>query len=198
MAQAAPSPFPVTIRGTLTESLNRWLFLVKWLLIIPHLVLLIFLFIVFVVSWLIAFFAVLFTGRYPRGLFDFNVGVLRWSWRVSFYSYEALGTDRYPPFSLTKKDDYPADLDVIYPEKLSRWQVLVKWWLLAIPHYIVLDILADLLTVLVLVAAVVNLFTGKYPKGIWDLVLGINWWTYRVAGYATLVTDNYPPFRFGE
>lgn len=160
--------------------------------------LLLFLFIGFIVSWLISFFAILLAGRYPRSLFDFNVGVIRWGWRVSFYSYGALGTDKYPPFSLAKKDDYPADLDVAYPEKLSWWQVLVKWWLLAIPHYIVLSILDDLLSVLVLIAAVANLFTGKYPKDIWDLVLGINRWTFRVAGYIALVTNKYPPFRFTE
>ena len=86
MAQAIPSPYPVTIRGELTEPINRWLFLVKWLLIIPHLVVLVFLYIGLIVAWIISLFAILFTGRYPRGLFDFNVGVLRWSWRVGFYS----------------------------------------------------------------------------------------------------------------
>ncbi len=199
MAQGAPSFYPVTIRGTLTEPLNRWLFLVKWLLIIPHLIVLAFLFIGFVVAWVIALFAILFTGRYPRGLFDFNVGVLRWSWRVGFYSYQALGTDKYPPFSLARKDDYPADLGMAYPEKLGQWQVLVKWWLLAIPHYIIVSALqGDLLVVLVFFAGIANLFTGKYPRDIWELVMGVNRWSYRVAGYAALVTDQYPPFRLGE
>ena len=199
MAQATPSPYPVTIRGELTEPINRWLFLVKWLLIIPHVVVLAFLYIGLIVAWVIALFAILFTGRYPRGLFDYNVGVLRWTWRVGFYSYYALGTDKYPPFSLAKKDDYPADLDVEYPEKLSQGLVLVKWWLLAMPHYIVVNIFEDgLLTVLVLIAGVVNLFTGKYPKDIWEFVIGINRWGYRVIGYAVLVTDQYPPFRLGE
>ncbi|MFC1935780.1 DUF4389 domain-containing protein [Chloroflexota bacterium] len=206
MAQATSSPYPVTIRGELTDPINRWLFLVKWLLIIPHVVVLAFLYVGLIVAWVISLFAILFTGRYPRGLFDFNVGVLRWSWRVGFYSYYALGTDKYPPFSLAKKDDYPADLDVEYPEKLSQGLVLVKWWLLAIPHYLIVGVLqgtsgyssGGLLIVLVLIAAVVNLFTGRYPKDIWELVMGINRWGYRVCGYAVLVTDQYPPFRFGE
>ena len=197
MAQANPTRYPVTIRGELTEPLNRWLFLVKWLLIIPHAVVLAFLFIAVIVAWVIALFAILFTGRYPRSLFDFIVGVMRWAWRVGFYSYSALATDRYPPFSLAKDDDYPADLDVEYPERLSQGLVLIKWWLLAIPHYLIVGILTDsLLVILVLVAAVVNLFTGKYLTDIWEIVMGINRWSLRVTGYALLMTDEYPPFNF--
>ncbi|GAI49524.1 unnamed protein product, partial [marine sediment metagenome] len=96
----------------------------------------------FVVAWVIALFAIVFTSKYPRGLFDYNVGVLRWSWRVGFYSYEVLGTDKYPPFTLKSVADYPADLEVEYPERLSPGLALVKWWLLAIPHYIVVGILS--------------------------------------------------------
>jgi len=206
VTQPASTPYPVTIRGDLTEPINKWLFLVKWLLLIPHAVVLFFLYILFIGAWVIALFAILFTGKYPRDLFDFNVGVLRWSWRVGFYSYQALGTDKYPPFTLQKRDDYPADLDVAYPEKLSKGLVLVKWWLLAIPHYIVVGVLqgglsydsGGLVMVLVLFLAVANLFKGKYPKDIWELVMGANHWGYRVAGYVALMTDKYPPFRLGK
>ncbi len=205
--QEEPSQtYPVNIQGSLDEPLSRWLFLVKWLLIIPHVIVLFFLWIAFVVAVIIAFFASLFTGKYPQGLFDFNVGVLRWSWRVQFYAYGALGTDKYPPFTLESRE-YPADLSVEYPNQLSRGLVLVKWWLLAIPHYIVVAIFqggwgsqngGGLVSILVVFVGVANLFTGKYPKGIFDLVIGMNRWSFRVAAYATLMTDKYPPFRLDE
>jgi uncharacterized protein DUF4389 len=135
-------PYPLQLTGELSPRLSRGLWLVKWLLAIPHCVVLFFLWIGFAVVSVLAFFAILFTGRYPRGLFDFNVGVLRWTWRVGFYSYSALGTDQYPPFTLKDAPDYPAGLEVEYPESLSRGLVLVKWWLLALPHYLVVAVFA--------------------------------------------------------
>ncbi|MVU76048.1 DUF4389 domain-containing protein [Nocardia sp. ET3-3] len=201
-----PSPvYPVRVRGDLDPGLSRWMWIVKWILAIPHYIVLIFLSIAYLVVSIIAFFAILFTESYPRQLFDFNVGVMRWSWRVRFYALTQLGTDRYPPFSLAPDPDYPADLEVDYPERLNRWLVLIKWWLLAIPQYLILSAffgnnrnMGALVAILVIIAMVGLLFTAVYPAGLYDLLMGINRWSFRVRAYASLMTDAYPPFRLDQ
>jgi len=212
--------YPAQLTGELDPHLSRWLWLVKWFLAIPHYVVLAFLWVAFLVTTVIAGFAILFTGRYPRTLFDFNVGVLRWGWRVGFYATSAIGTDRYPPFTLARTD-YPADFDVDYPEHLFHGLVLVKSWLLAIPHLIIIGLFTanvpywwntandmsnayqstagiSLLGMLVLVGGVVLLVTRNYPPALFDLTLGLNRWIYRVVTYVALMRDEYPPFRLDQ
>ncbi len=211
-SQVAATSYPASLTGSLDPQLSRWLWLVKWVLAIPHVVALAALWIAAGVLTFVAGLVILVTGRYPRPIFDFNVGVLRWSWRVAFYAYAALGTDRYPPFSLRSDPTYPADFAVEYPEHLSRGLVLIKWWLLAIPQYLVVVVLtggfevapggpghivtgSGLIAVLVLIAAVALLFSGTYPQPLFDLTLGLDRWCFRVLAYTALMTDQYPPFR---
>jgi hypothetical protein len=205
--------YPARLSGYPDPNLSRWLWLVKWLLAIPHFIILFFLWFALIVVTIAAWFAILFTARYPRSLFNFSVGVIRWHWRVSFYAYGVLGTDRYPPFTLARTD-YPADFDVDYPERLSRGLVLVKSWLLAIPQLLIVAVVTgtartwtvrdgawvqeglgiSLLGLLVFIAGVILLFTGQYWRGLFDLVLGLNRWIYRVITYVALLRDEYPPF----
>lgn len=197
---------PVAVRAEIDPGLSRWMWIVKWVLVIPHVFLLAFLWVAFAFTALAGLVALAFTGRYPRSLFDFHVGVMRWTWRVEFYASGAFATDRYPPFSLAPDPSYPADLEIPYTEHPARWLSLVKWFL-AIPHWMVLGALISggwwwsagrapgLLPVLVIIAVVWLLFTGRYPRDIFKLIVGIHRWALRTVAYSIGIVDEYPPFR---
>lgn len=206
--------YPVHVRAR-PDAPSRLLWLVKWLLLIPHYVVLLVLWVAFIALTIVAYLAVLFTGRYPNGIFNFNVGVLRWSWRVGYYGYQVLGTDRYPPFTLAPDPDYPADLWIEYPDRIPNYQPLVAW-VLALPHAMLLAAIAgtsyevyrsddrvvqtgiSLVGAAVLIAAVGLAFTGQYPRGLYDLLTGVARWALRVIAYVTLLTRRYPPFRLDQ
>ncbi|QGG96195.1 DUF4389 domain-containing protein [Actinomarinicola tropica] len=217
-APVGPPPFgrahPVWLEGRRDPQLSRWLWLVKWFLAIPHLIVLAFLGAAAFGLTIVAGVVILFTGRYPTSIFRIVVGILRWGWRVVFYAF-VLGTDRYPPFTLDDVPDYPARFDVAEPQRMSQPLVLVKWWLLALPHLLIVAVFvggwtfgfpggADdgrivfsggLVGLLALIAGVGLLFNGRYPPGLFDLIMGMERWTARVLGYVLLMTDDYPPFR---
>jgi len=172
------------------ESHSRLLIFVKWLLAIPHFLILYALLLVQYVITIIAFFTILFTQSYPKGLFDFSVGVLRWQANLNAYLW--LLRDEYPPFSWDE-GKYPVTLQIDYPEKLARFAPLYKW-LLIIPSIIVLALVAIIAYLLVIVGWLAILFTGNLPRGIHDFIVGMNRWSTRATAYMYLMRDEYPPF----
>ncbi len=205
--------YGIQVRATGGAPAGRWLWLVKWLLLIPHYLALLVMWVAFVALTLIAYVAVLVTGRYPRAIFAFNVGVLRWSWRVGFYGYQVLGTDRYPPFTLAEVPGYPAGLLIDGPPRMPRWQPLVAW-LFAVPHILILtatggwrlfgdDAYANVASfgfvgIVVLIVAISLTVRGRAPRGLHDLLVGVARWSLRVVAYVALLTSQYPPFRLDQ
>ena len=190
-AVAGAPGYPLRFDVEYPEQLSRWLIFVKWLLAIPHFLILYALSALANVITFVAFFAILFTGRYPRGLFDFVVNIYRWQENV--FAYYALFRDEYPPFSW-EAGKYPVTFEVDYPERLSRWMIFVKW-LLAIPHIIVLLFLYIIALVVWVIVWFAILFTGRFPRGLFDFLVGVSRWSLRVNAYAfLLLRDDYPPF----
>ncbi len=187
--------YPVELAGEYEERVNRVLWLIKWLLAIPHVVVLGLLSIPIILTIPLSWLAIIITGRYLSFLWGYHTGLLRWSWRVNFYTYEAGNTDQYPPFSFESRDDYPADLIIEYPESSSRLTALFRW-LLVIPHWIIIYFLGMIRDILVLIALLATLFTGRYPESLFDIIMGMNRWVYRVSAYSMLLVDDYPPFSF--
>jgi hypothetical protein len=178
------------------DAPSRRLWLVKWcVLAVPHYPILIGLYLLYPLVTIAAGVAILFTGRYPRPLFDFNVGVLRWSWRLMNYRFPMNSTDKYPPFTLASVPEYPADLEVDYPESLTNRAVLLQRWLLGLPQILLCWSLEPFLQTLCVLNAVWLLCIGTINQGMFDLLMGIVRWRYRVAVYVSLMRDEYPPFR---
>ena len=187
---AVESTYPLVFDVEYPERLSRWLIFVKWLLIIPHLIILYALIAVAEIITVIAWFAILFTGRYPKGMFDFVVGIYRWQHNVT--AYIVLLRDDYPPFSLSA-GQYPVTYDVEYPERLSRLLIFFKW-LLVIPNLIVLVFVGIAYYVTLIIAWFAILFTGRYPEGLFRFAVGTIRWAARVNAYMLLLRDEYPPF----
>ena len=188
---AAPTTYPVRFEVAYPEHSSRGLILVRWLLAIPQLVIASLLSDLAQVLAFLAFWVILFTGRYPESMFRLVVGATRWQYNV--YAYALFHDGPYPPFSF---DDgaYPhLRYDVARQERYSRWLPLVKW-LLVLPHLIVLVVLVVIGFFAWLVAVVAVVVTGRFPRGIFDYLVGVGRWCARVSAYVLLETDRYPPF----
>ena len=143
----------------------------------------------------LAWWVVLFTGKYPKRMFDFIVNTSRWGMRVS--AYLCLMTDVNPPYRFENPDS-PVKLDIVYPESLSRGKLLLRlffgWLYVGVPHGIILGALGALAGVIILICWFIILFTGKFPEGMFNLVVGYIRWALRVSAYTEFLTDDYPPF----
>ena len=193
---AYPTAYPVGLDIGYQREYSRFYPLVKWLAAIPHFIALFFVAIGFLVGWVVAFFAVLFTGKYPEGLFNFFLGFLRWSWRVN--AYISLMEDKYPPFTLDDDPDYPVRLNIDYPPegKIARWRVIGNYFL-AIPHLIILYFLIIGVFVVQIIAFFAILFTKEFTRGMFDFMANAYRWQARVTSYQLFMTEKYPPFTLG-
>jgi hypothetical protein len=189
------APYPVTVDFDHDDVVARWRPLVNWLLAIPQF------FIVYLLGLaeraltFLSFFLVLFTKRIPDSIFDFRVMIYRYQWRVVTFGF--FMRDEYPPFTFDLGPNDPrtdaALVGIERPGEMNRWLPLVKW-LLAIPHYIVLVFLWIAVVFVWLITFFAVIFTGRYPRGMRDFVVGVARWSTRVNAYVALMTDAYPPF----
>jgi hypothetical protein len=198
MTTTSPVPavgFPLQLELDAPDHIARWRPLVHWLLAIPQVIVLYALGIVQSVVWILAFFAILFTGKMPESFFGFMTMTHRYQWRVG--SFTLFMREGYPPFEFqTVATDPGGDAAVLSIEpapKLSRGLIFVKW-LLAIPHYFVLFFLFIAVYVVVIVAFFAVIITGRWPESLRKFVIGVMRWAYRVSIYTYLMTDQYPPF----
>jgi len=193
--------YPVTLTVDYPDRLSRGMLLLKvllgWLYVgIPHGFVLYFYGIVVGIVTFIAFWAVLFTGRFPIGMYDFVVAYMRWNLNVS--AYMGFLTDEYPPFSGDEGEAYPVKWSVEYPDRLSRGMVLLKvlfgWLYVGIPHGVALMLYGIAVAIVMFIAFWAILFAGKFPRGMYDFVVGYWRWILNVQAYMGLLIDDYPPF----
>jgi hypothetical protein len=185
-----PGTYPVFFDVEYPEELSRLSTLVRLILAIPQLLIVYALSTVVGIVTFIAWFAILFTRRYPKGLFELVVSFNRWSANV--YAYVALLRDEYPPFS-TDPRRYPVTYEVDYPEKLSRWLIFVKWFLVLL-HQFVLQFLGLFAFLAAVIAWFAILITGRFPRSLFNYVVGVMRWYLRVGAYTALLRDEFPPF----
>jgi hypothetical protein len=195
MSMAVPAPVELEVDAP--EQVTNWRPLVQWFLAIPHLVVVYVLQAVSGVLTLVSFFAILFTQKIPPGIVNFQIMYLRYRTRV--FAYAGFMHEQYPKFDFTpsaaEPGGDPVRLSVQPPDTLNRWLPLVKWFL-AIPHYVALLVLDIAVLLCSVVAWIAILFTGRYPRRLFNFVVGVMRWHNRVVGYAfALTTDRYPPFR---
>jgi hypothetical protein len=194
MAMAA-STYPVQLDLDAPLKVANWRPIVHYFMAIPHIIvmygLLIASFFVSVGAW----FSILFTGKMSPGMFNFLVMTRRYQWRVTTFMY--FMREPYPAFdftsSATDPGGDPAHLAMEYPGEQSRLLLFIRG-IMAIPHFIALIFLGIGMAVSVLIAFFAVLFTGKWPQGLRDFVVGVNRWATRLGAYVGLLTDVYPPF----
>jgi hypothetical protein len=192
---AAGDAYPIRVDADRADHYNRFLPLIKWLLALPHYIVLFFLGIGALFVILISFFAVLITGRFPEGMWNYLIGVHRWGLRV--YGYVLLLTDEYPPFSLEDDPGYPVRLEADYPEHVDRWRPLVHW-LLIIPYFVIAYVLLIIAEFVVFFGIFVILFTAKLPEGMFKLILNPLVWMTRSQIYGYWLVTRYPPFEWED
>lgn len=189
------SAYPVQLDLDAPLEVARWRPLVNWLLALPHVVVLYVLQTVFAVLAVVSWFAILFTGNIPRGIFDFMAMIMRYQWRV--YSFVGFMRESYPPFDFTPAfadpGGDPARLSVEYPERLSRLLIFFKW-LMVIPQVIVLTVVIIGAFFAAIGGFFAVLVTGRWPEGLRRFLIGVTRWSFRVSAFAYLMTDEYPPF----
>jgi hypothetical protein len=192
-AVRSTEPSHVRFEVTYQERYARATAPFKWLLLAPHTIALLFVELAMVVAWVVSAVAVVATGRYPRGLFDFNVGGARWLVRYAAYLY--LLTDAYPPFALYDQPSYPVRFALDYPPggRVARWRPLFAW-ALVLPQLVLLVVLYTAMLLLVLVAAGSIVFSGRYPRSAFDIVVRTLRFHSRVNAYGFFMTQRYPSF----